>query len=186
MLNMTIHKPDNCIAQESVMHKPATYIAGDGCLFQCQYCHVQSADRTPATCVRHPPSLVVAGVIFFNVCCAHGCMCFILFCFLLFLETRKESPNNELIMRTKDREDWKAMIADVCNRFGTWWWWWWWWGWWWWCFLVFSCHLSTNKLSLYTHGTVWQIIYLNISEFVSVIKRYIFYNRGLSSSARTT
>ena len=27
--------------------------------------------------------------------------------------TRKESPNNELIMRTDDREDWKAMIADV-------------------------------------------------------------------------
>ena len=33
--------------------------------------------------------------------------------------TRKESPNNELIGRTDDREDWKAMIADVCNRPGT-------------------------------------------------------------------
>ena len=31
----------------------------------------------------------------------------------------KESPNNELIRRTYDREDWKAMIADVCNRAGT-------------------------------------------------------------------
>ena len=30
--------------------------------------------------------------------------------------TRKGSPNNELIRRTDDREDWKAMIADVCNR----------------------------------------------------------------------
>ena len=37
--------------------------------------------------------------------------------------TRKESPNNELIRRTDDREGWKAMIADVCNRPGTWWWW---------------------------------------------------------------
>ena len=33
--------------------------------------------------------------------------------------TRKESPNNELITRTDDREGWKAMIADVCNRPGT-------------------------------------------------------------------
>ena len=33
--------------------------------------------------------------------------------------TRKESPNNELIRRTDDREDWKAMIADVCNKPGT-------------------------------------------------------------------
>ena len=33
--------------------------------------------------------------------------------------TRKESPNIELIRRTDDREDWKAMIADVCNRPGT-------------------------------------------------------------------
>ena len=40
--------------------------------------------------------------------------------------TRKESPNNELIRRTGDREGWKAMIADVWNRPGTWWWWWWW------------------------------------------------------------
>ena len=32
---------------------------------------------------------------------------------------RKESPNNELIRRTEGREDWKAMIADVCNRPGT-------------------------------------------------------------------
>ena len=30
--------------------------------------------------------------------------------------TGKESPNNELIRRTDDREDWKAMIAGVCNR----------------------------------------------------------------------
>ena len=30
--------------------------------------------------------------------------------------TRKESPNIELIRRTDDREDWKAMIADVYNR----------------------------------------------------------------------
>ena len=35
------------------------------------------------------------------------------------LVTRKVSPNNELIRRTDDREDWKAMIADVCNRPGT-------------------------------------------------------------------
>ena len=33
--------------------------------------------------------------------------------------TRKESPNNELIRRTDNREDWKAMIVDVCNRPGT-------------------------------------------------------------------
>ena len=33
--------------------------------------------------------------------------------------TRKESPNNELIRRTDDREDWKVVIADVCNRPGT-------------------------------------------------------------------
>ena len=32
---------------------------------------------------------------------------------------RKESPNNDLIRRTDDREDWKAMIADVCSRPGT-------------------------------------------------------------------
>ena len=30
--------------------------------------------------------------------------------------TREESPNNELIGRTEDREDWKAIIADVCSR----------------------------------------------------------------------
>ena len=30
--------------------------------------------------------------------------------------TRKESPNNELIRRTDDRDNWKAMIADVCNH----------------------------------------------------------------------
>ena len=29
---------------------------------------------------------------------------------------RKESANNEIIRRTDDREDWKAMIADVCDR----------------------------------------------------------------------
>ena len=34
--------------------------------------------------------------------------------------TRKESPNNELIRRTDDREDWKVVIADICNRPGTW------------------------------------------------------------------
>ena len=33
--------------------------------------------------------------------------------------TRKESPNNELTRRADDREGWKAMIADVCNRPGT-------------------------------------------------------------------
>ena len=33
--------------------------------------------------------------------------------------SRKESPNNELIRRTDDREDWRAMIADVCKRLGT-------------------------------------------------------------------
>ena len=30
--------------------------------------------------------------------------------------TRKESPNNELIRRTDDRDYWKAMISDVCNK----------------------------------------------------------------------
>ena len=30
--------------------------------------------------------------------------------------TRNKSPNNELIRRTDDRQEWKAMIADVCNR----------------------------------------------------------------------
>ena len=33
--------------------------------------------------------------------------------------TRRESPNNELIRRTNYIEDWKAMIANVCNRPGT-------------------------------------------------------------------
>ena len=33
--------------------------------------------------------------------------------------TRKESPNNDLIRRTDDREDWEALIADVCNSPGT-------------------------------------------------------------------
>ena len=33
--------------------------------------------------------------------------------------TQKESPNNELIRGTGDREGWKAMIADVCKRPGT-------------------------------------------------------------------
>ena len=33
--------------------------------------------------------------------------------------TRKESPNNELIWRTDDREGWKAMIANVYNRPGS-------------------------------------------------------------------
>ena len=127
---MTIHKPDNCIAQESVMHKPATYIAGDVWRFQCQYCRVQAADRTPATCVRHPLSLVVArGDLFLGLLRERVCVFYFTF-FLQFLETRKVSPNNELIRRTDDREDWKAMIADVCNRLGTWWWWWW-------CFWVF-------------------------------------------------
>ena len=37
---------------------------------------------------------------------------------------RKEYSNNELIWRTDNREDWKTMIADVCDRPGTWWWWW--------------------------------------------------------------
>ena len=33
--------------------------------------------------------------------------------------TRKKSPNNELIRRTDDSEEWDAMIADVCNSPGT-------------------------------------------------------------------
>ena len=33
--------------------------------------------------------------------------------------TGRGSPNIELIRRTDDRQDWKAMIADVCNRPGT-------------------------------------------------------------------
>ena len=33
--------------------------------------------------------------------------------------TKKEISNNELIGRTRDREEWKAMTADVCNRPGT-------------------------------------------------------------------
>ena len=118
MLNITIHKPD--MAQESVMHKPATYIAGDACLFQRQYCRVQAADWTPATCVRRPASLMAARVdLFLRLLRARLCVCFTSSFFLLFLETRKESPNNELIRRTVDREDWKAMIADVCYRLGT-------------------------------------------------------------------
>ena len=32
---------------------------------------------------------------------------------------RKESPNNELIRRAYDREDWEGTIANVCNRPGT-------------------------------------------------------------------
>ena len=32
--------------------------------------------------------------------------------------TIKESPNNELIRRADEREDWKAMIVNVCNRPG--------------------------------------------------------------------
>ena len=32
--------------------------------------------------------------------------------------TRKESSKNELIRRTRGREDWKAMIVGVCNRSG--------------------------------------------------------------------
>ena len=34
------------------------------------------------------------------------------------LVTRKESPSNELIRRTDDRDDWEAMIADICNSPG--------------------------------------------------------------------
>ena len=33
-------------------------------------------------------------------------------------EADEQSRNNELIMITDDREDWEAMIADVCNRPG--------------------------------------------------------------------
>ena len=33
--------------------------------------------------------------------------------------TGKEYPNNELIMRADDRDGWKVMVADVCNRPGT-------------------------------------------------------------------
>ena len=40
---------------------------------------------------------------------------------LINFVTRKESPNNELNNRTDDREDWKAGIADFCNRPVTWW-----------------------------------------------------------------
>ena len=29
--------------------------------------------------------------------------------------TRTESPNNELIRTTDNKEDWRAMIAEVCN-----------------------------------------------------------------------
>ena len=36
-----------------------------------------------------------------------------------YIVTIKESPYNELIRRTDDREGWKAMITDVCNRPGT-------------------------------------------------------------------
>ena len=33
--------------------------------------------------------------------------------------SRKECPDKELTRRTDDRENWKTMIADVCNRPGT-------------------------------------------------------------------
>ena len=33
--------------------------------------------------------------------------------------TRKESPNNELIKRNDDREEWEAMMVNVCKRPGT-------------------------------------------------------------------
>ena len=33
--------------------------------------------------------------------------------------TKKESPTNKLIGRTDDREDWEAMVADVCISPGT-------------------------------------------------------------------
>ena len=33
--------------------------------------------------------------------------------------TKKESPNNELIRRAGNREEWRAMVADVWNRSGT-------------------------------------------------------------------
>ena len=33
--------------------------------------------------------------------------------------TREESPNNELIRRTDDREDWKAMIAMMVSTIST-------------------------------------------------------------------
>ncbi|GFO23026.1 hypothetical protein PoB_004953100 [Plakobranchus ocellatus] len=32
---------------------------------------------------------------------------------------RKESPDIELIRRTDNREEWKAIVAGVCNRPGT-------------------------------------------------------------------
>ena len=38
---------------------------------------------------------------------------------LINFVTRKEFPNSELIRRTDDREDWKAMIEEVCNGPGT-------------------------------------------------------------------
>ena len=33
--------------------------------------------------------------------------------------TKKESPNNELIRRADNREQWRVMVADVWNRSGT-------------------------------------------------------------------
>ena len=29
--------------------------------------------------------------------------------------TKKEFADNEVLRRTDDREDWEAMVADVCN-----------------------------------------------------------------------
>ena len=31
----------------------------------------------------------------------------------------KKFPNNELVRRTEDKEDWEVMIADVCDITGT-------------------------------------------------------------------
>ena len=33
--------------------------------------------------------------------------------------TKKESHNNELIRRARNREDWRSMVADIWNRSGT-------------------------------------------------------------------
>ena len=71
--------------KESAMYEPGTYIAVGAYLFQCQSCRVKSTDRTPAACVHHRPSLVVAEVIFSCFCCLHGSGCFILsFCLCIF------------------------------------------------------------------------------------------------------
>ena len=75
--------------------------------------------------------------------------------------TRKESRNNEFIMITDDREDWEAMIADVCNRPGTWWWW---------CTCIWSDGWRTSFLAYFAcfHGhNFFDIIYLALYYSIS-------------------